>query len=257
MTPKQRRAWRIHVLGAEGLTHTQRLVILALEEYVNYDDGTNAFPGVAGLASMCGVEEKTVRRALDTAWRRLGLIEKVAPANPKAHKSTVWKLVSTGLPSPLETDFKRTGESTRNHFNRTRQSISTGLQSPPTTSRPHQERGLRHGGTEIDDPDAYAINPASRGRQSANGNATGTRCAKHAHIAPDAWVGENCGDCAALRKAATASEAERKHAAVQAIQDCPDCDDFGRVEIVSGGVEQLTDCPRHISWAQAQGGRTA
>ncbi|WP_074345179.1 helix-turn-helix domain-containing protein, partial [Mycobacteroides abscessus] len=190
MTPKQRRAWRIHVLGAEGLTPTQRLVILALEEYVNYEDGTNAFPGVAGLASMCGVEEKTVRRALETAWKKLGLIEKVAPANPKAHRSTVWKLVSTGLGSPLETDFNRTGQSTRSDFNRTRQSISSGLQSPPTTSGPHQKRGLRHGGTELDDPDAYAINLASGLRQSANGNAAGTRCVKHAHIAPDAWVGE-------------------------------------------------------------------
>ncbi|YCU53627.1 hypothetical protein ACRYGY_01355 [Mycobacteroides abscessus] len=66
-------------------------------------------------------------------------------------------------------------------------------------------------------------------------------------------MGESCRDCAALRKAATASEAERKRAAVQVIRDCPDCDDLGRIEVDDG----LKPCPRHVSWAQAQGGRTA
>lgn len=256
MTPEQRYKWRLHVLGAKGLPPAQRLVILALENYANWSDGTNAHPGVDKLARTCGVDEKTVRRALETAWKKLGLIEQTVRANPKAGNAAVWKLVSTGLGSPLETDFNRTGKSTRRDFKRTAQSISSGLQSPPTTPRPHQKRGLRHGGTELDDPDAYAINPVSQ-RQSANGDASATRCAKHAHIAPDAWVGENCHDCAARRKAAKASEAERKSAAIQTIKDCPHCDDLGRVEIVTDGIEELAHCLHHVSWAQAQGGRTA
>jgi len=34
------------------------------------------------------------------------------------------------------------------------------------------------------------------------------------------------------------------------INDCPDCDDFGR-------LDDLRPCPRRITWAQAQNGRTA
>lgn len=93
--------------------------------------------------------------------------------------------------------------------------------------------------------------------QSTNGHAMGTRCAKHAHIPDDEWMPENCRDCGAQRKAAKASQADRKSAAIQTIKDCPHCDDLGRVEIVSAGVEQLAPCPRHVSWAQAQEGRTA
>ncbi|MFT9573733.1 hypothetical protein [Mycobacteroides abscessus] len=83
------------------------------------------------------------------------------------------------------------------------------------------------------------------------------RCAKHAHIPDDEWVAENCRDCGALRKATKAFQADRKSAAIQTIKDCPHCDDLGRVEILVGGVEQLAPCPHHVSWAQAQGGRTA
>lgn len=92
---------------------------------------------------------------------------------------------------------------------------------------------------------------------SSNPPSLTTRCAKHAHIPDDEWVPENCHDCGALRKATKAFQADRKSAAIQTIKDCPHCDDLGRVEIVSDGAEQLAPCAHHVSWAQAQAGRTA
>lgn len=246
MTPEQRRDWRDYVLGAEALTLAQRVVLLALETFANYHDGRNARPGMDKLTQKCGLTDRAVEKALKRG-RELGLIHRTANGYPG--QKAEYCLVP--VPKSLNGGTGISGESPNG------EDINARTPVPPTTSRPHQKRGLRHGGTELDDPDAYAINPASGLRQSANGNATGKRCTKHAHIPDDEWVGENCRDCGALRKATKAFQADRKSAAIQTIKDCPHCDDLGRVEILVGGVEQLAPCPRHISWAQAQGGRTA
>lgn len=268
VTPEQRRDWRDYVLGAEALTLAQRIVLLALETFADYGDGTNARPGIERLVQKCGLTERAVETALKRG-RELGLI--LRTANGFKRHAAVYRLVPipdtphSGAGQQADTPHGGAGQNSHSpHGGAGQRSDSphggaslTRTAVPPTTSGPHQKRGLRDGGTELDGPDAYAINPANGQPRSANGNGLGTRCAKHAHIAHDSWVSENCRDCAARRKAATASEAERKHAAVQVIQDCPHCDDHGRVEIVSGGDEQLAPCPRHLSWAQAQGGRTA
>ncbi|WP_100459595.1 helix-turn-helix domain-containing protein [Mycobacteroides abscessus] len=268
MTPEQRRDWRDYVLGAKTLTLAQRIVLLALETFADYADGTNARPGIEGLMRKCGLTERAVETALKRG-RELGLIQRTA--NGFKRHAAEYRLVPIannphgGAGQNGDTPHGRAGQNSQSpHSGAGQRSDSphggaslTRTVVPPTTSGPHQKRGLRHGGTELDDPGAYAINPASGLRQSANGNAAGTRCVKHAHIAPDAWVGENCRDCAALRKAAKASQADRKSAAIQTIKDCPHCDDLGRIEIVSADVEQLAPCPRHVSWAQAQEGRTA
>ncbi len=212
----------------------------------------------------CGLTERAVETALKRG-RELGLIQRTA--NGFKRHAAVYRLVP--IPNTLHSGAGQQADSPHGgagqnsdspHGDAGKETDSphggaslTRTAVPPTTSGPHKRRGLRYGGTELDDPDAYAITPASGHRQSANGNTLPMRCARHAHVAPDAWVGENCRDCAALRKAATASEAERKRAAVQVIRDCPDCDDLGRIEVDDG----LKPCPRHISWAQAQGGKTA
>lgn len=268
MTPEQRRDWRDYVLGAETLTLAQRVVLLALETFANYHDGRNARPGMDKLTQKCGLTDRAVEKALKRG-RELGLIQRTANGYPGQKAEYCLVPVSKSLNGGTGILGESPNGGSGNDGNSPRsgtgisgespngEDINARTPVPPTTSGPHQKRGLRYGGTELDDPDAYAINPASGLRQSANGNAAGTRCAKHAHIAPDAWVGENCRDCAALRKAAKASQADRKSAAIQTIKDCPHCDDLGRIEIVSAGVEQLAPCPRHVSWAQAQEGRTA
>ncbi|MDM2171558.1 helix-turn-helix domain-containing protein [Mycobacteroides abscessus] len=268
MTPEQRRDWRDYVLGAKTLTLAQRIVLLALETFADYADGTNARPGIEGLRRKCGLTERAVETALKRG-RELGLIQRTA--NGFKRHAAVYRLVPIantphgGAGQNGDTPHGRAGQNSQSpHSGAGQRSDSphggaslTRTAVPPTTSGPHQKRGLRHGGTELGDPDAYAINPASGLRQSANGNAAGTRCAKHAHIPDDEWMPENCRDCGARRKATKAFQADRKSAAIQTIKDCPHCDDLGRVEIVSAGVEQLAPCPRHVSWAQAQEGRTA
>lgn len=268
VTPEQRRDWRDYVLGAKALTLAQRVVLLALETFADYRDGTNARPGIERLTRKCGLTDRAVETALKRG-RELGLIQRTAngfkghaavyrlvpaPDSPHRHAGQNGDCPHGGAGQHADSPQGGAGQqidSPHGGASLTRTAV------PPTTSGPHQKRGLRHGGTELDDPDAYGIDPARQERQSAKGNATTTRCAKHAHHPHDAWVGENCRDCGSLRNAAKAAQAERKSAAIQTIKDCPDCDDLGRVEIVSGGVEQLTPCPRHISWAQAQDGRSA
>ncbi|WP_457226650.1 helix-turn-helix domain-containing protein [Mycobacteroides abscessus] len=264
MTPEQRRDWRDYVLGAAALTLAQRVVLLSLETFADYRDGTNARPGIEGLMRKCGLTERAVETALKRG-RELGLIERTA--NGFKRHAAVYRLVPiagtphSGAGQRADSPHSGAGQSSNNpHGGAGKETNSphggaslTRTAVPPTTPGPHKRRGLRNGGTELDDPDAYAITPANRQPQSANGNTPETRCAKHAHIAPDAWVGENCRDCEARRKAVRASEAEHKRAAVQVIRDCPDCDDLGRIEVDDG----LKPCPRHISWAQAQGGKSA
>ncbi|WP_078324538.1 MarR family winged helix-turn-helix transcriptional regulator [Mycobacteroides salmoniphilum] len=264
MTPEQRRDWRDYVLGAEALTLAQRVVLLALETFADYRDGTNARPGIDRLMQKCRLTDRAVEKALKRG-RDMGLIHRTA--NGSGRRAAVYRLVPV-LNSPnsgsgqdgnspnggsgLRPDSPNSGSGNDGNSPNVGSSLPR-TAVPPTTPGPHKRRGLRNGGTALDDPDAYAINPASREQQSANGNAPTTRCAKHAHIPADAWVGENCRDCGALRKATKASEAEHRRAAVQVIHDCPDCDDLGRIEVDDG----LKLCPQHISWAQAQGGKTA
>ncbi|MGH3955388.1 MAG: helix-turn-helix domain-containing protein [Mycobacterium sp.] len=257
MTPEQRRDWRDHVLGASALTLAQRLVLLALETFADYRDGTNARPGIERLVQKCGLTERAVETALKRG-RELGLIQRTANGF-KAH-AAVYRLVP--IPNSPHSGAGQNSNSPHGGAGKETDSPHGGASLtrrvvPPTTPGPHKRRGLRSGGTELDDPDAYAITPVNREPESANGNTPGTRCAKHAQIPDDEWVPENCRDCGALRKATKVVQADRKSAAVQTIKDCLHCDDLGRVEIVSGGVEQLAPCAHHISWAQAQGGKTA
>lgn len=94
MTPEQRRAWRRDVCGVAALTPAQRLVLLALETYADYQDGDDAYPGVIRLAEICGLGTRVVEAALSNG-RRLCLIERTRPANPKRHHAAVYRLVST------------------------------------------------------------------------------------------------------------------------------------------------------------------
>lgn len=265
MTPEQRRDWRDQVLGNQALTLAQRVVLLALETFADYQDGTNARPGIERLTQKCGLTERAVETALKRG-REVGLIQRTANGY-KGH-AAVYRLVP--IPDSPHSGAGQQPNSPHGHAGQNGNSPHDGagkaidsphggasltrMAVPPTTSGPHQKRGLCNGGTELEDPDAYAITPAGRARQSANGhNAPVARCAKHAHIAPDAWVNENCRDCQSRRQAARTSKADRKRAAVQIIRDCPNCDDLGRIEVDDG----LKPCSRHVSWAQAQRGETA
>lgn len=109
MNSAQRREWRRTVFGHEELTPAQRLVLLALESFADWPDGTNARPGVARLAGICGMEVCAVKRALKRG-RELGLIQQTARANPRRGLAATHRLVSqtdsTCTAVHLEQDFK-------------------------------------------------------------------------------------------------------------------------------------------------------
>ncbi|MGP4054165.1 hypothetical protein ACTWP6_04970 [Mycobacterium sp. 4D054] len=93
--------WRRQVLGATGLSADQKNVLIALETYADYRDGTNARPGDDRLAAMCNLKPRAVRNAM-ALGRELGLIERTSPANPKRGLAAVYRLVTTGTAVPVE-----------------------------------------------------------------------------------------------------------------------------------------------------------
>jgi hypothetical protein len=105
MNKEERRHWHACVFSAD-MTPGERLVLLALETFTDYPDGTNAWPGEEKLAEMCRCSTRTVERALHQG-AELKLIEQTAPAIPKAGRAAVYRLlpqpVSTRQPCQVET----------------------------------------------------------------------------------------------------------------------------------------------------------
>lgn len=93
MNKQQRREWRAQVFGHAELTPAQKLVLLALEGYADYPAGTNARPGVAALAGMCGLKTRAVEGALQSG-RQLKLIEQTSRANPIRGLAAVYQLLT-------------------------------------------------------------------------------------------------------------------------------------------------------------------
>jgi hypothetical protein len=159
MNREQRREWRRHVFGHASLTDGQKVVLLALETYADYPDGTNARPGVVTLAEMCGFGERVVKSALKRG-QRLKLIEQTARANPKRGLAAVYRLlpvpVSRCTSVHVETDFK-VHETT---FQGARNDVSRCTTVPPTN--PYQsntEGGSRKSGTSPGEPLPSTNNP--------------------------------------------------------------------------------------------------
>ena len=94
-------AWRRCVIGMPDLTPVRKLVLLALETFADYRDGSNAHPGIEALAAMCNLTARAVRDALNSG-RDLGLIERTELANRRRGKSDVYRLLSTGTVIPPE-----------------------------------------------------------------------------------------------------------------------------------------------------------
>lgn len=159
MNAAQRREWREHVYGCPRLTLVHRLVLLALADFADWPDGTNARPGVERLAEICSIGERSVKEALRRG-RDLKLIHQTARANPKRHLAAVYQVanqhvstctpvhvenVSRGTPVHVESDFK--GQTT--HFQGANQDVSRctpvhptkPLTPSPLTPSPLKERG--------------------------------------------------------------------------------------------------------------------
>lgn len=103
--PARRRQWIRRVLGCTELSAAQRNVLLALETFADYLDGSNAHPGETNLAEICGLTTRAVRTALGRGCE-LGLIRKTANENPRASRAAVYRLLlsdesTTGTAVPV------------------------------------------------------------------------------------------------------------------------------------------------------------
>lgn len=167
MGPEERRHWVRMVLRCPDLTPAAKTVLIALETFANFRDGTNAHPGEEKLAAMTGgLTIRAVQSAMNKA-RALKLIDRTAPANPKAGKAAVWRLTfppgddsSTRMDVPVEHDSTRTHmpvetPSTRTHVPvetantgtsvrqyRNAHDVSTRTYVPPTTHTPPKYQGI-------------------------------------------------------------------------------------------------------------------
>lgn len=226
MTPEQRREWRKTVFGFANpdLKHAHKVVLLALETFADYPEGTNARPGVDRLAEWCSVNESTVRRAIE-AGQQLGLIEQTARANPKRNLAAVYRLlpqivstvhastlddISTVHASTLDTPIAPTFNRAQSAFLPGRNAVSTVHACTPTNTHQtnnHQGNRLRQSGTSLgplDRPGEVATDPTAH-QQPANGQAPpfidgpfGRRCRRHAHLPkrPD-----DCNRCQEMAEA--------------------------------------------------------
>lgn len=254
MTFDQRRRWARMVLRSE-LTGGQKAVLFALETYADYGDGTNAHPGEILLAEDCGMTTRAVRTALDRG-KALGLIQQTQPANPKAHKAAVYRLVvppvaganlerstGTGVPVnnsttgtllPVETGSTGTPVPVDNFSTGTVASVLPERTFLPPEPYTNNLGVLRNSGTSPEPgPDAHTIDPPSR---FCDRHPQGTRlpcgdCA-NARTAFKAWQGTEAERDTATELAAETAKRQRR----KLIDACPDCDDFGR-------LDDLSPCP--------------
>ena len=175
MNRAQRREWRRYMFGCPDLTTAQRLVLLALETFADFPDGTNAHPGVAVLAEMCGLKTRAVEAALHHG-RRLKLIERTARANPKAGKAAAYRLlpppISTRTSVQVETDFNP--HETR--FNPHENVVSTRTSVQPTNKElPSQNTKRERARERHVPPRRLDTAPRSRRANARRSNHTSTR----------------------------------------------------------------------------------
>jgi hypothetical protein len=143
---EQRREWRRYVFGCSDLTTGQRLVLLALETFADFPEGTNAHPGNDLLSQMCGFGTTEVENALRQG-RKLMLIEKTARQNPKRGFAAVYRLLPVSLSIPtikqLETDVNAHEREDSRKFYPHNDSISTPTYVGHTNKEPPNSNPLR------------------------------------------------------------------------------------------------------------------
>ncbi|MDM1889032.1 hypothetical protein PP292_24445 [Mycobacteroides abscessus] len=218
--PERRRQWIRRVLGCTDLSAAQRNVLLALETFADYLDGSNAHPGETNLAEICGLTTRAVRTALSRGCE-LGLIKKTANENPRASRAAVYRLVlsgaTTGTAVPVNNSITGTAVPVYNSHHRNGHDTITGTAVPPTKSCTNNSRVLRNSGTS----------PAPRITEDTHPEPPSRFCDEH----PMGTRG-NCGNCANARTAFNAWQAH------QAVRD---------VEIAQADTrrrhEQRVNCP--------------
>ena len=146
MNREQRREWRRYVFRCSDLTIGQRLVLLALETFADFPEGTNAHPGNDLLAEMCGFGTTEVENALRQG-RKLRLIEKTARQNPKRGLAVVYRLLPVSFSTPtikeLEAEINPHECGERTNFYPHNGSVSTPTYVGHTNKPPPKSNPLR------------------------------------------------------------------------------------------------------------------
>lgn len=234
MTPESRRQWIRTVLGMpkQDLPDAQKVVLLALETFADWRDGTNARPAVATLSTMCNCDRRTVTRAL-ARGRQLHLLE--LTANAAQHHPAVYRLV---LPAGLEAARQDSPD------------LSEEWARGDSEVRPEMPRGDSpvHPGVTGQTPYLYR-DPTELGVLRKSGTSPAAPIAAHTNRVPSRFCDrhpqgtrESCGDCGNARTAfnawqAAAAEQDLALAAADDLErrrrrrlaeSCPDCCGTGR-----------------------------
>lgn len=240
MTPETRRHWIRAVLGSQDLSTAAKTVLIALETFADYRDGTNAHPGEVLLAEICGLSTRAVRAALSRG-RELGFIEQTDSANPRAGLATVYRL----LPAPARTATTGTAVPVIEPTTGTQVPVNnstTGTVATPSPEPPrhhHRNGGSAHPPSTTHTPTVvsdWGTSPAAP--ITAHTNRVPSRfCDRHPQ-----GTRESCGECANARTAfnawqsasaeqdlalAAADDLERRRRRRLA-ESCPDCCGTGR-----------------------------
>ncbi len=250
MNPEQRRQWMRLVLSYDRsvLTGAQKTVLVALEMYADYRDGTNAYPGEENLAADTGLTTRAVRDAMKRA-RDIGLIVRTALENPKAGKAAVYRLsmpATTGTSIPV--DNSTTGPAipvetvttgTATHHHRNSHVATTGTVVPPTLPAPsNHQLGVSDWGTSPEQllADTHTDRPPSRFCDDhPRGYRGSCGACGNARTAFNAWQADRTAQDVAI----AAAEDRERRTRRQLIEACHaaggPCDDFGR-------LDDLTPC---------------
>ncbi|MGA5542720.1 hypothetical protein ACPCIR_12785 [Mycobacterium sp. NPDC051198] len=233
MGPELLRQWVRRVLGHDDLTPTQKTVLVALQTFANYDDGTNAHPGEILLSETCGITTRAVRSAIKRG-RDLGLIEQTAEENPRAGRAAVYRIVliesTTGTTVPVNNSTTGTAVPVNNPTTGTATSPSPEQPFLPPRQSPNFF-GLRNSGTSPA-PVETTHTPQAPSRYCElhpHGTRTGCWGCKNAGRVFRAWQAEQAAIDVAIAR-------QRE----QLRENCPDCD--GKHWITDDNGEPIKRC---------------
>lgn len=256
MGPERRRAWNraVRACTADVLTAAQKVVVLALADYADYQDGTNAHPGEVRLAEECGLTARAVRSALAAA-QAAGLIAKTAPANVRAGRAAVYRLVltngMTGTAVPVVDAITGTAVPVDKPVTGTAVPVDnfiTGTATTPSPERPFLPPSKHLPNTGVSPKPGTSPEPPIT---DTHQRPRSRFCADH----PRGYAG-SCGPCANARTAFNAwqtadDDAAAERAAVddlerrrrrRLIDRCQDCDEHGRIEVQTPTGDALVPC---------------
>jgi len=243
------------VLQARGLSERGFHALVAIAEKCHHITRQGSVPWKHIRAGLYGASKRTAERAVEDL-KRVGVLCVVKPGFNNNHGRICAPIYEI---QPLtDTDTQVTQSPQTDTDTQVTQSPQTDTDKTGDRYRQNGDR-YRHPGDVLNG----SINGPTDGGARANAApssppeisddktraSTRPRCERHAHILRDADV-PGCVRCQKVREDAEAREAQEeqhrqaiRRAIRKAIDDCADCDVYGRLDI--GG-----NCPKHTNFRQ-------